>query len=583
MKYFLAAALGSLAAAAILFVVAGIFLGVLASMTSPKIELNKNSILVMELTGAIPERTTNDPIQQLFAGITGQQLVPGLNQILASIEKAARDERIMGIYLEPGMVSAGWATVGEIRNALERFRESGKFVYSFGAIYTQQGYYLASVADSVFLNPAGMLYFQGLSSTYTFFKGTLEKLGVEMQVFQQGEFKSAVEPFMLDRMSEAARLQSEVYLNSMWQHVLSRVAASRDLSVEALNQVAEGLPAFMPDSLLLTSGLIDGLKYKDEVIEALKERVGIEPEKDLNSISLAKYTQVYVPDSTPGLERDKIAVIYAEGEIDGSSTGGIQSDELSRTIRQARRDTTIKAIVLRVNSPGGSGLGSEIIWREVKLASETKPMVVSMGNLAASGGYYIASAADTILANPTTLTGSIGVFGLIPNTKGLLGKMGITTDRVKTNTFADMPALDRPFTPDEKKILQAYIERFYHFFLQRCAAGRETTVEAINKVGEGRVWTGANALELNLVDKLGGIDEAIKIAAEMAGLETYRIVELPELLTPMEQLMKSFSGDVSASIRRILFGEKHELLETVSNLQHGYPIQARLPFNISIN
>lgn len=403
-----------------------------------------------------------------------------------------------------------------------------------------------------------------------------------MQVFKHGEFKSAVEPFILDKMSDAARLQTETFLNSMWQHVLNQVAQSRNISVEALNQTAENLPAFMADSALLASGLIDSFKYKDEVIDELKSLTGIESKKDLNGVTLAKYDQVYLPGKKKGLEKNKIAVIYAQGEIDGSS-GGIKSGELSRTIRQARRDSSIKAIVFRINSPGGSGLGSEIIWREVKLARETKPFVVSMGDLAASGGYYIACAADTILAHPTTLTGSIGVFGLIPNTQGLLKKIGITTDRVKTNTFADMPALDRAFTADEKRILQAYIERFYTFFLQRCADGRNTTVEAIDEVGEGRVWSGENALGLSLIDKLGGIDDAIKIAANMANIESYRVVELPEMLTPIEQIMKSLSGDASARIGNILFGEEFRIFQTIRDLQTAYPVQARMPFEISVN
>ncbi|WP_026474057.1 signal peptide peptidase SppA [Alkaliflexus imshenetskii] len=581
-KYFLAVVLGSMVSAFFFLIGIVMFISILASSASKDVKVDKNSILVLELSGPIVERATSDPLQSLVSELSGQPSTTGLNQILASIKKAKIDDRIMGIYMEPGLAMGGWATIEEIRNALIDFRESGKFVHSFGSVYTQKGYYLASAGDKVYLNPAGMLDFQGLSSTYTFYKGTLEKLGVEMQVFKHGEFKSAVEPFILYKMSDAARLQTETFLNSMWQHVLNQVAESRNISVEALNQTAENLPAFMADSALLASGLIDSFKYKDEVIEELKSLTGIESKKDLNGVTLAKYDQVYLPGKKKGLEKNKIAVIYAQGEIDGSS-GGIKSGELSRTIRQARRDSSIKAIVFRINSPGGSGLGSEIIWREVKLARETKPFVVSMGDLAASGGYYIACAADTILAHPTTLTGSIGVFGLIPNTQGLLKKIGITTDRVKTNTFADMPALDRAFTADEKRILQAYIERFYTFFLQRCADGRNTTVEAIDEVGEGRVWSGENALGLSLVDKLGGIDDAIKIAANMANIESYRIVELPEMLTPIEQVMKSLSGDASARIGNILFGEEFRIFQTIRDLQTAYPVQARMPFEISVN
>jgi protease IV len=582
LKYFLAVVLGSMVSA--LFFLIGIimFVSILASSSSKEVKVDDGSILLLELNGPIVERSSDDPFESLISDITGQPSTTGLNKVLASIKKAKKDDRIKGIYMESGMVMAGYATIEEIRNALLDFRESGKFVYSFAPVYTQKAYYLASAGDKVYLNPTGMVDFQGLSSSHMFFKGTLEKLGIEMQVFKYGEFKSAVEPFILESMSDAARLQTETYLGSMWQHVLKRISESREMDVKMLNATAEKAPIFMDDSDLLASGLIDGFRYKDEVLSELKALTDIKEEDDLKAISLAKYNEVYLPGKKKGLEKNKIAVIYAEGEIDGSSEG-IQSDKLSRTIRLARRDSTIKAIVLRINSPGGSGLGSEIIWREVKLAQETKPMVVSMGDLAASGGYYIACAADTILAHPTTLTGSIGVFGLIPNTKGLLNKVGITTDRVKTNTYSDMPALDRPFTSDEKHMLQAYINRFYGVFLQRCADGRDTTKEAIDKVGEGRVWSGENALGISLIDKLGGIEDAIAVAAGMAGIETYRIVELPEMLTPMEQIMKSLSGDASARFGYKLFGEDYKILQTIHQLKTAYPVQARLPFEISIN
>ncbi len=584
-KYFLAVVLGSLVSAFFFLVGIFMFIGILASSGSKEISVKDNTILVLELNTPINERAVEDPLSELMSGLSGQQNPIGLNQILASIKKAKNDDRIKGIYLESGLMTAGYATIEEIRNALLDFRESGKFVYSYAPIYTQRSYYLASAGDKIFLNPTGMLEFKGLSSVHTFFKGTLEKLGVEMQVFKHGEFKSAVEPFLLESMSDAARLQAQTYINSMWNHMLVKMSESRGVSAESLNQTANLMPMFREDSVLLASGLIDGFKYKDEIIDMLKELTGTAQKDDLNAINLKKYAQVYVPGKKKGLEKNKIAVIYAEGEIvDGSTgSGGIQADKLSRTIREARRDSSIKAIVLRINSPGGSGLGSEIIWREVKLAKETKPFVVSMSDLAASGGYYIACAADSIVAHPNTLTGSIGVFGMIPNTKGLLKKIGVTTDRVTTNTFSDMPALDRPFTADEKVLMQAYIERFYDVFLVRCADGRKTTKNEIGKVGEGRVWSGENALEIKLVDKLGGIDDAIAIAARMANLETYRIEELPEMLSPIEQLIKDLSGEASARIGTMLFGEEYKILKTVNDLKTGYPVQARIPFDISVN
>lgn len=584
-KYFLAVVLGSLVSAFFFLVGIFMFIGILASSGSKEISVKDNTILVLELNTPINERAVEDPLSELMSGLSGQQNPIGLNQILASIKKAKNDDRIKGIYLESGLMTAGYATIEEIRNALLDFRESGKFVYSYAPIYTQRSYYLASAGDKIFLNPTGMLEFKGLSSVHTFFKGTLEKLGVEMQVFKHGEFKSAVEPFLLESMSDAARLQAQTYINSMWNHMLVKMSESRGVSAESLNQTANLMPMFREDSVLLASGLIDGFKYKDEIIDILKELTGTAQKDDLNAINLKKYAQVYLPGKKKGLEKNKIAVIYAEGEIvDGSTgSGGIQADKLSRTIREARRDSSIKAIVLRINSPGGSGLGSEIIWREVKLAKETKPFVVSMSDLAASGGYYIACAADSIVAHPNTLTGSIGVFGMIPNTKGLLKKIGVTTDRVTTNIFSDMPALDRPFTADEKVLMQAYIERFYDVFLGRCADGRKTTKNEIGKVGEGRVWSGENALGIKLVDKLGGIDDAIAIAARMSNLETYRIEELPEMLSPIEQLIKDLSGEASARIGTMLFGEEYKILKTVNDLKTGYPVQARIPFDISVN
>ena len=582
-KYFVAVIAGSLVSFFLFFIGIIIFVSILAATGNEEIKVKDNSILVLNINGPIAERGTDDPLAQIMAQISGEEVPAGLNQILTAIKKAKKDDRIRGIYLESGLISAGYATIEEIRDELISFKESGKFIYSFSSVYTQKAYYLASVADKVYLNPAGMLDFQGISSTRTFYKGTLDKLGIEMQVFKHGQFKSAVEPFILEKMSEPARLQTEVYLNSIWNNTLQKIAASRNLEVSQLIATAEKLPAFMGDEELLASGLIDGLKYKDEVLSELKQLTDTEEKDDLEAVTPSQYYKIYMPGEKKGLEKNKIAIIYAEGEIDGSSTDGIQSDDLSRTIREARRDSSIKAIVLRINSPGGSGLGSEIIWREVTLAKETKPVVVSMGDLAASGGYYIACAADSIVAQPNTLTGSIGVFGLIPNVKKAINKIGITTDVVKTNTFADMPAIDRPFTADEKAIMQAYIERFYGVFIQRCADGRNTTTEKIDEIGQGRVWSGENAIDINLVDKIGGIDEAIAIAKNMANLENYRIVELPEVLPFPEQLIKDLTENASARVGKLFLGEEYELLKTVKTLQKAYPIQARMPFDINLN
>lgn len=586
LKYTLAVIVGAFVTIGILMIAFFIMVGILASSTQKEITVKDNSLLVMKLDGPVVERKTSDPIAEAFSKLLGEAAPIGLNQILSSIEKAGRDDRIKGIYLESGMVIAGHASVEEIRDALLKFRKTGKFIISNAPVYSQKSYYLATAADKIYLTPGGMLEFQGISAQRTFFRNTLEKLGIEMQVFRHGEFKSAVEPFTRIDMSEAARLQTITYTRSIWDHLTVNVAESRGLSTETLNQIADQVPMFRDEEFLLQSGLIDGLKYKDQVINELKDSTNTDYEKDLNSIDIRKYASVYVADEKKGISKNKLAVIYAEGEIDGSDTEGIISEDLSRTIREARRDSTIKAVVLRINSPGGSALGSEIIWREVKLTTEEKPLIVSMGDLAASGGYYIACPADTIVAQPNTLTGSIGVFGLIPNVKGLFNKIGITTDRVKTNKFSDIPAIDRPFTPEEKELMQAYVEKTYDIFVEHCADGRNTTKAAIDEIGQGRVWSGENALDINLVDVLGGIDVAIDLAAEKAGIaEDYRIVELPEVLPPFEQFMKDLTGDAKAYMKNFFRGssEYGKILQTIENLKNAYPVQARMPYELSLN
>ncbi|MFO8000831.1 MAG: signal peptide peptidase SppA [Marinilabilia sp.] len=585
LKYTLAVIVGSVVSVFILMLGFILMVGIFAATSKQEVSVEDNSVLVLKFDGPVVERATEDPFADLMSEIMGQKAPLGLNQIRESIEKAARDERIKGIYLEPSLMMAGHATIEEIRNTLKEFKESGKFVVSFAPVYTQKAYHLASVADRIYLNPQGMLEFQGLTANRTFFKNTLEKLGVDMQVVRHGEFKSAVEPFTRSDMSDAAREQTEVYLHSIWDNLTANVAEARGLTVEGINETADEMPMFKTGDFLMQAGLIDGLKYKDEVINELKDSTETDYEKDINSIALKKYNKAYVPDEKKGVSKNKIAIIYGDGSIDGSETDGIISEDLSRTIREARRDSSIKAVVFRINSPGGSALGSEIIWREVQLTSESKPLVVSMGDLAASGGYYIASAADSIVAQPNTLTGSIGVFGLIPNVDGLMEKIGISTDQVKTNKFADMPALDRPLKPEEKDLMQAYVENTYDVFLQRCADGRNTTKAAIDSIGEGRVWSGENALERGLVDELGGTGRAIEMAAGMAELDDYRTVALPEILPPFEQLMKDLTGDASAYVRNLFLNNSEEMkwLKTIETLKRSYPIQARMPYDLNIN
>lgn len=568
------------------FLLLFIFMGILtavASMGDSEMSIKPNTLLLLDLSGTIVERTSSNPFEDMVSELVSKEKTIGLNDVLANIKKAANDDNISGIQLEAGMVSAGYGTIEEIRNALIEFKKSGKFIYSFAPVYTQKAYYLASVADRIYMPPIGMLEFNGMSAETVYLKGALDKLGVEMQVVRHGKFKSAVEPYMLDKMSEASRLQTQTYVGAIWNNTLQKVADARNLTPDRLNAIADGAPIFSNPQLLVDNGLIDGLRYKDEVIAELKDKLGVEDKDDIKAVKISKYTKVYVPAKTKGIAKDKIAVIYAEGEIDGSSSGGINSEKLSKTIRQARRDSSIKAIVLRINSPGGSALGSDLIWREVKLAQETKPFVVSMGDVAASGGYYIACAADTIIAQPNTITGSIGIFGVIPNGKVLLNKIGITFDGVKTNKFADIPSTTRPFNAEERELLQAYIEQGYEVFIGRCAEGRHTTTQYIDSIGQGRVWAGINALEIGLVDKLGGIVEAIETAKGMAGLEKYRVVELPEQSDPFTELMKGVSGDAKAYFGKMIMGEEYQYIQKLKSVQGMHQIQARIPFDISLN
>ncbi|WP_430812654.1 MULTISPECIES: signal peptide peptidase SppA [unclassified Carboxylicivirga] len=580
-KYLLATFAGGIVAAFVLLIMLVGMFSAMAALGDKETKISENTILLLDLNGPIVDRVTEDPFADAMASVTGKPVPEGLNRLLKNIEKAKRDENISGIVLESGMVQAGYATIEEIRNALIDFKTSGKFIYSFSPIYTQKAYYLASVADKVYLNPSGMLELKGMYAERTFFKKTLEKIGVEMQVFKHGKFKSAVEPFLLDEMSEPARLQTEVYLHSMWDHLKSGIAEARGLTPEQVSNLADQMPMFRSGEMLLEAGLIDGLKYKDEVIGELKELIDVDEEDDLSAVKNSKYAKVYVSDGK-GFVKDKIAVIYAEGDIDGTSTEGIKSDKLSKTIRKARRDSSIKAIVFRVNSPGGSALGSEIIWREVQLAQETKPVIVSMGNYAASGGYYISCVADKIVANPTTLTGSIGIFGMIPNAEELTKKVGLSFDGVKTNEFADMPSLTRPFRKEEKALLQAYIVKGYDTFIGRCADGRNTTKEAIDEIGQGRVWSGLNALDINLVDEIGGLNKALELAKEASALEEYRVVELPKAEDPVEQFVKELTGEARLFVGKSLLGDEYKYLLTLENLKNAYQIQARIPYHLEI-
>jgi protease-4 len=482
-------------------------------------------------------------------------------------------------------IQAGMATVEEIRSALKDFKTSGKFIYAYGDFLTQKAYYLVTIADSVILNPQGSVDFRGLGGERTFYKKGLEKLGVEMQIVRHGKFKSAVEPFLLDKMSPENRLQTETYLKSLWNEMLTDISASRKMGMDELNDIADMVATFRKADFAKQKNMVDRLKYKDQVIDDLKKLTGTSEKDDVKAVDIYKYIKVPEKREQKGLSRKKIAVIYASGNIDlGVSDYDIKSEELSKTIREARRDSSIKAIVLRINSPGGSAYGSEVIWREVKLAAETKPVIASMGDVAASGGYYIACAANTIMADRTTITGSIGIFGMIPNAQKLLtDKLGITLDVVTTNEHSDMISITRPMTTFERDLMQQTIEEGYDTFITRVADGRKIDKSAVDDIGQGRVWAAPNAKEIKLIDAFGGLTDAIELAKKMAKLDNFRIINLPKLKDPFEELLKEFSGSARAGFMKDELGENYKYYEQLRGLLSQKGILARLPYDIDIH
>lgn len=557
---------------------------IVASSSDKPVEAKPNSILLMKLNDRIVDRAVDNPFDFFPTGLPSIREM-GLNDIIDNLRKAKKDDNIKGIYLQLTSFNAGSGTCEEIRNALLDFKESGKFIVAFGDIYTQKTYYLASVADSVFMNPEGKFFLRGLSSEILFFKGALDKLGIEAQVIRHGDYKSFVEPYTNEKMSPENKQQTLTWIGSIWKHMLEGIGEQRGIEPETLNRLADEL-AITSAKDALENGLIDRLKYKDEVINALKELTGTESKKDLKAITLRKYTKVPVKRDYKGIAKDKVAVIYAHGDIllGNTGEGTISSERISKAIRQARRDSSVKAIVLRVNSGGGGVLASDIIWREVDLASKTKPLVASMGDVAASGGYYILAPADIILAQPNTVTGSIGVFAIFPNMKSFFNnKLGITTDVASTNPHADFGSPFRPLSADEKTMLQTLVEDTYDSFVNKVSEGRQMTWEEVDAIGEGRVWSGENAVENGLIDGYGGLQDAIEKAADLAELEKYRVLSLPKLENPIEQFIKALAENTRTRRLKKELGQFYPYFETLSELEGLSGIQARLPFRFELH
>ncbi len=585
LKFTLASIVGvMIAGLLLLFITIGI-ISAMVSVSDEPSQIESNTVLILKFDHQIVDRAKKNPLEGLDFGMFQGEKTVGLNDILDCIRKAKTDHNILGIYLNPMDIQAGMASVEEIRSALKDFKTSGKFVYAYGDYLSQKAYYLVTVADTLVLNPQGSVDFRGLGGERTFYKKGLEKLGVEMQIIRHGKFKSAVEPFLLDKMSPENRLQTETYLNSLWSEMLADISSSRKMSFDELNVIADQVSTFRKADFAKEKNLVDRLKYKDQVIDDLKKLTLTSEKDDVKAVDIFKYIKVPEVREQKGLARKKIAVIYASGAIDsGTSDDDIKSEELSRTIREARRDSSIKAIVLRINSPGGSAYGSEVIWREVKLAAATKPVIASMGDVAASGGYYIACAADTIMADRTTITGSIGIFGMIPNMQNLLSnKLGITQDVVTTNEHSDMISVTRPMSAFERDLMQQTIEEGYDTFISRVAEGRKMEKTAVDEIGQGRVWAAPNAKEIKLIDAYGGLTDAIELAKKMAKLDNFRIVNLPKLKDPIEELMKEFSGSARAGFMKDELGESYKYYDQLRTLVSQRGVLARMPYDIEIH
>ena len=582
LKFTLASIVGVLLASLILFFISLAVLGTIISSTDKEVAVKSNSILQLQFDKSIPDRSSENPFENFDFSNFKPNITIGLTDIVKDIQHAKTDGNIRGIYLDLSIIPAGYGAIEEIRNALLDFKKSKKFIISYADYYTHGSYYLASVSDSIFLNPQGELTFIGLRSEQLFFKGALEKLDLEPQIIRHGKFKSAVEPLTNDRMSDANREQLTVLLSSLWGHMLDGISETRKIDKAELNRLADGL-VIRGAQQALDHKLIDGVRFKDEILTLLAKLSDVSSEKKLEFITLNKYHKV--PKSGKGYSKNKIALVYASGEI-GMGTGdreSIGSDGLSKAIRDARQDSSIKAIVLRIDSPGGSALASDIIWRELSLAEKMKPLIVSMGSVAASGGYYIAAPADTIIADPTTITGSIGVFGILLNTKNFLNKkLGITTDVAKTNAHSDLGSIYRPLLPEERDVIQSGVENIYDVFLSRVAAGRRLTKASVDSIGQGRVWSAADAKRLGLVDIIGGLDKAIEIAAAKAHIKDYRIVDLPKLEDPLTSLMNDFSTKLKTSVINSELGNEKTIYYNLKNAISRQGILTRMPYEISI-
>ena len=581
-KTFLASFLGSALLLIVLLTVmiTSIVSSIVAS-SETAVAIKPQSILYMTLDYEIPERTNANDLGFIFTGSSFKVSDnAGMNDIINNIKAAATDPNISGIFLELSTIGTSSANIEEIRNELNEFKKSGKFIVSYAETYSQSAYYLASVSDEIYMFPDGILDIHGMASQNMFYKHLFEKLDIEMQIIrpENNKFKSAVEPYFLDKMSDANREQKTVLLNSIWNKICNDISVSRGIDVNTINDLADDLTLMFEPETALENKFIDGLMYRDELIAKLKQNLNIEDSKKLNLIKNTQYAKVR-PELYNG--KDKIGIVYAEGQIidgegDDTTIGG---ESLSKAIRAARNDDKVKAIVMRVNSPGGSAMASEVIRREVELAAKEKPVIVSMGNYAASGGYWISSSADYIFADPNTLTGSIGVFGTVPNLKGFMNdKLGLTFDEVKTNENSDFGTLTKPLSPYQLKMMQKHVTETYDDFITLVSETRNLRKTFVDSIAQGRVWSGSNAIEIGLVDELGGIEQAIAYAAEKAGLESYSIKEFPKQEDMFESLLQTDKQEYyTKTILKDKLGDKVKYLEALERLNQTEGVQALMP------
>lgn len=580
-KFMFASCLGSALMLAILLI---ILIWTVSSSTNQTVSVKPKTVLYMNLNYDIPERTTESDFTATLLGLRNNVSdMSGLNDIIANIDEAKNDEKIAGIFLELSSVGTSTANIEELRHHIASFRESGKFVITYGETMTQSAYYLATAGDEIYINPDGMLDIHGMASQIMFYKHLLDKLDIEMQIIRgpNNKFKSAVEPYFLDKMSDANREQMTKLLSTMWNKVVSDISVARGIDAQRINELADNLSLTFDARIALDERFVDGLAYRDEIIARIKDLAGLEKSNKINILNNAQYASARPAQKA---KADKIAVIYANGQIiDGDGDDStIGSTTLSKAIREARENKKVKAIVMRVNSPGGSALASEVIRREVELAKAEKPFIISMGSYAASGGYWISSEGDRIFAEPTTLTGSIGVFGTFPNAKKFLNEtVGLTFDVVKTNENADFGSITEPLTDFQKKMLQKYVGNTYNDFTALVARTRGLRQTYVDSIGQGRVWAGADAIEIGLVDELGGLDKAIEYAANQANLTDYSIKNYPKQQNMMDMLTSgSVPEPYAKSLIKNKLGKNYTYIETVENISRLEGVQALMPFMI---